>query len=248
MIELASAIPESQETGFIVWNPYTGQTALLIALFMFLLGAGIVILGSRLRKDLRLPMPWRWLKVVIVLVWILQILILLRVFKHIISVDPSAGVTGPVLPVTLASAACTFAFVAYYLRRNGAASALGGAFAAAVAGPMVFEFPFILIVAPVASTPTDPGASLTIPFFLAMFTTLALLTFSSKARITRYTLYSLGAMFLVFGVWALFGFEYPSDAILLTLNGASKVLGFATTAAMFWKAQGASVVPAPTER
>jgi len=238
MIELAAGVAQSQETGFIVWSAYSGDTALYLALFLFALGATIILLGRRLRSDVRLPMPWRWLKVAIVIVWALQILILLRGFKHIIDVDPSAGVTGPVLPVTLASATCCFALVAYFLRRDGATTALGGAFAAAVAGPMVFELPFILIVGPVASTPTNPGASLAVPFFVAMITTLAFLTFSSKSAITKYSVYFLGGMFLVFGVWALFGFAYPSDSVLFTLNAVSKILGFGTTTAMFWRRSG----------
>jgi hypothetical protein len=223
----------SQETGFIVWSAYTGDETLLLAVFLFLVGALVIFLGGRLKKDFRFPMPWAWLKVIVLVVWVLQILILLRVFKHIATVDPNAGVTGPVLPVTLAAAACTFAFVAYVLRRNGARTSLGGAFVAAVAGPMIFELPFVLIVAPVSSVPTEPGAVLTIPFFLAMFTTLAMLTFSSKSAITRYAAYSFGAMFVVFSVWALLGFAYPSDPALFALNASSKVLGFATIALMF---------------
>ncbi|MDA4122705.1 MAG: hypothetical protein OK456_05930 [Thaumarchaeota archaeon] len=232
---LTASIPTSQQSGFIVWNPYYGETALLLALILFLVGSAVVLLGSRLKKSRQLPRPRTWLKAVIAVVWVLQILILLRIFKHIIDVDPSAGVTGPVLPITLASAACTFAYVAYLLRRDGGSSALGGAFAVAVVGPMVFELPFVLIVGPVGETPTDPGAALTIPFFIAMFTTLAFLTFSSRAAITRYSLYFLGAMFLAFAVWALFGFSYPSSGSPFLLNAVSKVLGFATTASMFTK-------------
>ena len=229
------------ETGFIFWSPFTGETALLLALLLFLAGASVILLGIRLNRDVGLPRPWRWLQVVIVVVWALQILILLKVFKHISTVDPSAGVTGPVLPVTLASAACTFALVAYALRRSGAPSALGAAVAATFAGPMVFELPFILIVGPGSTTPTDPGATLSGPFFLAMFTTLAFLSFSSKAAISRYTLYFLGAMFLTFSVWALFGFAYPSDPTTLLLNAVSKVFAFAVTASMFVRSRrGAS--------
>jgi hypothetical protein len=238
-----TSVPTSQQSGFIVWNPYSGETALLLALILFLIGSTAVLLGSRLKKSRRLPRPRVWLKAVIVVVWVLQILILLRVFKHIIDVDPSAGVTGPVLPITLASAALTFAYVAYLLRRDGASSALGGAFAAAVAGPMVFELPFILIVGPMGQTPTDPGAALTIPFFIAMFATLAFLTFPSRAAITRYPLYCLGAMFLVFAVWALFGFSYPSGGAPFLLNAVSKVLGFATTATMFTEERSAPILP-----
>ncbi len=240
---LATSIPTSQESGFIVWNPYSGETTLLLALVLFLVGLTVVFLGSRLKTSRQLPRPRPWLRAVIVVVWVLQILDLLRVFKHIIDVDPNAGVTGPVLPITLVSAACTFAYVAYLLRRDGASSALGGASAAAVAGPMVFELPFILIVGPVGHTPTDPGATLTIPFFIAMFTTLAFLTFPSRAAITRYSLYCLGAMFLTFAVWALFGFSYPSGGAPFLLNAVSKVLGFATTAFMFTKEGSPPILP-----
>jgi hypothetical protein len=224
----------SQETGFIIWSPYSGGAALLIASLLSALGAATILLGARMKRDRGLPRPWTWLKVVIVAVWALQILIVLRIFKHIIAVDPSTGVTGPVLPVTLASAACTFAIVAYLLRRYGAAAAVGGAFAAAAAGPMVFELPFLLVVAPVASTPTNPGATLTIPTFLVIFTTLALLSFSSRAALTGYSLCFLGAMLLTFAAWALFfGLSYPSGPATFLLNSVAKVLGFATTAAMF---------------
>jgi hypothetical protein len=219
-----------------MWNPFPETVAILLGLFLVVLGAGIVIAGRRLRRDIRLPMPWNWLKVVIVILWILQILILLRIFKDISDVDPSARVTGPVLPITLLSAVCTFGLVAYFLRRYGPLSAIGSAIVATIAGPMVFELPFVLIVGPVSTTPTHPGATLTIPFFIAMFTTLAMLTFSSKSAITRYSLYSLGAMFLVFAIWAvLFGFAYPSGPGPFLLNAISKVLGFATTGAMFWR-------------
>jgi hypothetical protein len=242
-IVLVTSAP-SRETGFIVWSSYSGETALLLAVFLFAVGAAIVFLGKRLKRDIRLPSPRRWLKTVIVVVWVLQILILLKAFKAISAADPSAGVTGPVLPVTIASAACTFIIVQYFLRRDGTVAAFGGAFIATVAGPMVFEFPFVLIVAPVASVPTDPGAALTIPFFVAMITTLALLSFPARVAITKYSLYFLGAMFLTFAVWALFGFSYPSDQVSFLLNCVSKVLGFATTAAMFKKSNIPQTLPA----
>lgn len=223
----------TQETGFINWNPFTGDSLVVLTLVMLAIAALLFYGGSRMKKQVRLPMPWRWLKVVIVLVWILQILILLKVFKHIATVDPQAGVTGPVFPITLASALGTFLYVIYSLRRDGTGTALGGGFLAAVAGPMVFELPFILIVGPGSTTPTDPGATLTVPFFIVLFLTLAMLSFSSRAAITRYSVYALAGMFLVFAFWAALGFAYPSDSTLLVLNSISKVLGFVTTAAMF---------------
>jgi hypothetical protein len=242
MLEFAPVASASNsttgETGFIFWNPFPEGTAIALAIFLLVLGAGLVGLGWRQKSPIRLWRPWRWLMAVIVIVWILQILILLRIFKHIIEVDPSAGVTGPVLPVTLVSAICTFAAVVFLLRRSGTGSAILGGFVAAIAGPMVFEFPFILIVGPISTTPTHPGAALTGPFFIAMITTLLMISFSSKAAITKYSIYCLGAMFLVFAVWAgLYGFAYPSAGGPFLLNAVSKVLGFATTAALFVKSE-----------
>jgi hypothetical protein len=40
-------------------------------------------------------------------------------------------------------------------------------------------------------------------------------------------------MFIVFAVWAVFGFSYPSDPVPFLLNIVSKILGFTTTAALF---------------
>ena len=196
VIELAER--EQNETGFIRWAPFTGEIQIVLTVLMFIIAAVLLVVGARMKMSRRLPMPWTWLKAVIVIVWILQILVLLRIFKHIETMDPSAGVTGPVLPVTLASAAVTFVFVTVYLLRCGHASipgALGCGVAAAFAGPMVFELPFVLIVGPGSTTPTNPGATLTIPFFIAMFTTMAFLAFSSKAKVTKYSIYSLAAMF-----------------------------------------------------
>jgi len=40
-------------------------------------------------------------------------------------------------------------------------------------------------------------------------------------------------MMFVFALWALDGFHYPTNVLTITLNGISKVLGFACVAALF---------------
>jgi hypothetical protein len=40
-------------------------------------------------------------------------------------------------------------------------------------------------------------------------------------------------MFVVFAIWALFGFAYPSAPITIALNVLSKVLAFAAAATLF---------------
>jgi hypothetical protein len=225
----------ASSVALIAWSPYSGSAALVISLVLFAVGFSLVFLGKRLTKDFKFPMPGKVLKVVIVLVWALSILLVLPLFKQVaIETGQSSLGTGPVLPITLASAVCTFAIVAYVTRRGGILAALGNGFAGAVAGPMVFELPFILIITPVVTTRVPHPLFLFVTFLVVILSTLALPLFSSRFAVTRYSLYLGGAMILVFGVWALLtGYSPPSDPVSFTLNAVSKVLGFAAVAAGF---------------
>src|ERR1022692_3288371 len=165
----------NQSVGLIAWNPYSGYAAVLLSLILFAVGFGVVILGRRLTKDFKLPMPGKRLKVVIVLVWVLSILVVLRLFRNVArDTGQSVGNIGPVFPITLASAFCVFLFIAYVSRRDGIGAALGNAFAGAAAGPMVFELPFVLIITPVVTTAIHSGLFLFAAFLVVILTTLAL--------------------------------------------------------------------------
>jgi hypothetical protein len=59
------------------------------------------------------------------------------------------------------------------------------------------------------------------------------LTWSPLTRVSRYTLFSLAAMFLVFAVWALFGFAYPSAPLSFAMNAVSKVICFVVAVTFF---------------
>lgn len=99
---------------------------------------------------------------------------------------------------------------------------------------MVFEFPFLLIVIPKVRAPLGLTLIYLTPLFIIIFATLALLLLlSRRVAITRYSLYFYGVMILVFGLWALEGYQYPSNPAAFLLNGISKVLGFASVAALF---------------
>jgi hypothetical protein len=221
--------------GLILWNAYSGYTADLLALLLFVVGAALVVIGGRLKHGVKLPMPGRTLKVVIVLIWVLSILIVLRLFRIVArDTGQSVGNVGPVFPITLASAICSFLFIAYVSRRDGLTGALGRAFAGAAAGPMVFELPFVLIIMFSVTTPIRSGLLLLVVFLVVILTTLALPAFSSRFALTNDFFYVLGAMFLVFAAWALLtGFAPPSDPLSFSLNAVSKVLGFAALDAAF---------------
>jgi hypothetical protein len=228
-------VAAASSVGLIDWNPYAGSGAVVLSLVLLVVGVCLIFLGRRLTDDFRFPVPRRALKVVIVLVWALSILLVLPLFKEVaIETGQSSLGIGPVFPITIASALGTFVIVAYLTRRGGVLAALGNGFAGAVAGPMVFELPFILIITPVVTTRTPHPLFLFLTFLVVILSTLALPFFSSRFAVTRYSLYLLGAMILVFAVWALLtGYAPPSDPVSFALNAVSKVLGFAVVVSGF---------------
>ena len=119
------------------------------------------------------------------------------------------------------------------LRHDGILTALGRAFVCGAAGPMVFEFPLDMVVIPQIKTTATLLVAEFVPLDFAVLLTLSLLLLSKRVSITRYSLYALGAMFVVFAVWAWFGFSYPSNPISYASNAISKVLGFVTVVFLF---------------
>ena len=107
-----------------------------------------------------------------------------------------------------------------------------------MAAPMIFELPFDLIV--MARTyppvPPDPVLYRTLffaPLFLVELTTLSLLAVSPMVKLSRPAFFCLGLMLLVFAVWALAGFGYPSAPVPIALNVVSKLLAFVTALSLF---------------
>jgi hypothetical protein len=107
-----------------------------------------------------------------------------------------------------------------------------------MAAPMIFEFPFDLIVMARTYPPIPPDPALYralffVPLFLIEITTLLLLRLSPMVRLTRATFFSFALMLGVFAVWALSGFGYPSAPVPITLNVVSKILAFVTVLTLF---------------
>jgi hypothetical protein len=217
----------------VIWSPYEGSSVLLLSLALAVGGAALILTGRRMTKEVELPRIGKILGVIVVVIWIFSILTFLRINRDVQRYTGSAGNLGPIFPITVISAVCTFAFVAYVSREDGIRSALGRGFLAFIAGPMVFEFPFLLIVIPRVSAPLVPALIFLIPLFTVIFTTLAMLLFSRKVAITKYSMYFYGGMILVFAVWALDGYSYPSNPTSFLLNAISKVLGFAAVGSLF---------------
>ena len=106
------------------------------------------------------------------------------------------------------------------------------------AAPMVFEFPFDLIVMARTYPPIPPDPAMYrvlffAPLFLVEFATLSFLTFAPMARLTRATVFSFALMLAVFAAWALSGFAFPGTPGPFAFNVLSKILAFTTALTLF---------------
>jgi hypothetical protein len=87
------------------------------------------------------------------------------------------------------------------------------------------------------AVPPDPAlyrALFFVPLILVELTTLSLLTMTPMVRLARPACCWLALMLLVFAVWALAGFGYPSAPAPIALNVASKILAFVTALSLFF--------------
>jgi hypothetical protein len=144
-----------------------------------------------------------------------------------------------IFPITFISAGLTcFVIAVIFNGQSGGRTALASGVIGAMAGPMIFELPFDLIVMartypPVAPDPALYRAVFFAPLFLIEVTTISLLTLSPIARLSRATFFSFALMLAVFAGWALTGFGYPSAPVPFAFNAVSKLLAFATVLTLF---------------
>lgn len=67
-------------------------------------------------------------------------------------------------------------------------------------------------------------------------------------KLSRSSLFLLAGMFLIFAVWARFGFAYPLAPLPFAMNVIGKILAFATAISLFLPAKkSAQPVPARQE-
>jgi hypothetical protein len=225
------------------WVGYGGAARVVLAVVLLVGAAGAVYGGVRLPLPLRLRQPGRKARRVMLAAWVAAIVLVLaglgisvrQVLNDHLLHAHSAPVD-PITPVTLICAGVIF-FVICIASPRGGWVALGSAAIAAMAAPMIFEFPFDLIVmARTTPIPPDPAlfrAVLFVPLFLVEATTLSLLALSPMVRVSRAALFCFAAMLAVFAVWGLAGFGYPSAPLPFALNVVSKILAFAAALFLF---------------
>jgi hypothetical protein len=230
------------------WSPYVGGDALLLPVTLIIIAGVLAYLGTRLRRSVGVQRPGTAVTIFLVVIWILSFLTLennigtyvraLIQQKGPITVpaNPISVPANPISPITGLSALATFIIISYLSRHHGWKIALGSAIVGTIAAPMIFELPFDLIVM-WRTYPPAPATAFTLLYFLPLFlweiSSFALLTWSPLMNLSKYTLFAIAAMFLVFAVWACFGFSYPSNPISFGLNVASKILSFVVAVTLF---------------
>jgi hypothetical protein len=224
------------------WRPYSLPGSLILAIFLLVLGAGLILLGARLKSAVKVPRPGTALKIAIVAVWAILVSFFLFLYAVSDKTSPRAVQNGPIFPITISCAVLSFAYLLYATRHDGFLNAVGNGIVGAAVGPMIFEFPFDWIVIPQIQTSAVYLVAFFTPLFAIELSTLSLLPLCRRASITRYSLFSLGAMFIVFALWALEGFSSPSSPVSFILNAVSKVLSFTTAVALFSPAPNPVVV------
>ncbi|HYW01848.1 MAG TPA: hypothetical protein VE862_10270 [Candidatus Acidoferrum sp.] len=225
------------------WVPYAGTDAIFLGITVLVVGVIFAYLGIRLKHPVAVKRPGKTVSVFIVLIWCLSLVtFFVALFTYAVQLSQmhmiEASPTNPISNVTIFSAIAAFAIITCATRKNGLKSALGSALVGTMAGPMIFELPFDLIVMSRTFPAIPPYPTLFrllffLPLFLVEVSTFSLLTLSPVMKLSKYTLFALAGVFFVFAVWALFGFSYPSDGVPLALNTTSKILSFVTAITLF---------------
>lgn len=228
-------------THYGLWVSYSGTARLTLAAVLLAVAAALTYAGLRLPLPAGPATPGRKAAVFMLAAWVLAIAAFLACLVVYIQQARREGLVhglppDHIFPITFIAALLTCFIIA--VNGPGGWIALASAVIGAMAGPMVFELPFDLIVMARTYPPIPPDPALYralffAPLFLIEITTLSLLTLSPMVRLARATFISFAAMLAVFAVWALAGFGYPSAPVPFALNVVSKLLAFVTVLTLF---------------
>ncbi len=228
-------------TQYGTWSPYVGSNSIILAVVLFIVTGVLIYLAIRFHHPREVKRPGKFLGVSIVVIWLLSVttfLVAVSIYVRALyqQVGHFTGPVNPITPVTETSGLVAFLVIAYLAKRSGFWVAFGSAIVGTIAAPMIFELPFDLIVL-WRTYPPAPEILFTLLFFLPLFLvealSFAMLTLSPVMKLSRSTLFLLAGMFLLFAVWALFGFAYPAAPIPIALNTIAKMLAFATAVSLF---------------
>lgn len=223
------------------WVSYSGGEAFLLAIVLLAFACGFAYIGKQLRAPLKITRPGGTVAAFLIVIWLLTIYsVIVATYVYGLQVKlayPSFS-AARVRVGTFVDAPVTFFVILYLTRRWGWKVALASAVIGTAAAPMIFEFPFDLIVMtrtnpPIPDHPMLYRQLFFLPLFIAEVSTVSLLTLLPSMRVTAYAAYAVAGMFAVFAIWAVFGFAFPSEPLPLALNVISKILCFVAAIMLF---------------
>jgi hypothetical protein len=229
------------------WVSYSGGAAILLAIVLLAVAGGFAYAGKRLSAPFAVARPGGVAAGFMIAIWLLAIYtVVVATYVYGLQVKQAyPGFVAARLRVgTFVYALATFFVILCLTRRWGWRVALASAIIGTAAAPMLFEFPFDLIVMTQTNPPIPTYPMLyrqlfflpLLPLFLVEFSTVSLLTLLPSMRVTAHASYAVAAMFAVFAVWAAFGFAFPAEPLPLALNVISKILCFVAAIMLFvWR-------------
>jgi hypothetical protein len=232
------------------WVAYGRGEAISLTIILLVAAGGFVYAGKRMRTPLKVTRPGGIAAGFLIVIWLLAIynvLVAVHVYGLQVRAAYPSFVAARVRVGTFVDALVAFFVILYLTRRWGWKVALASAVIGTAAAPMIFEFPFDLIVMartnpPIPTHPMLYRQLFFLPLFLVEFSTIALLTLLPSMRVTGYSSYAVAGMFVVFAVWAAFGFAFPAEPLPLALNIISKILCFVAAIMLFvWREDGSSI-------
>jgi hypothetical protein len=229
------------------WVSYSGDAVIYLVIVLVVVASAFAYAGRRLRVPLKVTRPEGAAAGFMIAIWLLAIytdgIAAFVYVLHVKEVYPDF-VAARVRVGTFVYALVTFFVILYVTRRWGWKVALASAVIGTAAAPMIFELPFDLIVMartnpPIPTRPMLYRQLFFLPLFLVELSTISLLTLLPSMRVTAYACYAVAAMFVVFALWAAFGFAFPAEPLPLALNVISKILCFVAAIMLFvWKEDG----------
>jgi hypothetical protein len=229
------------------WVSYGSGAAILLAVVLLVVAGGFACAGKRLRTPIKITRPSGTVAGFMIAIWLLAIytvFVATSVYGLQVKQAYPGFVAARVRVGTFVDAAVTFFVIFYLTRRWGWKVALASAVIGTAAAPMIFEFPFDLIVMtrtnpPIPARPMLYRQLFFLPLFLVEFSTVSLLTLLPSMRVTAYASYAVAGMFALFAIWAAFGFAFPAEPLPLALNVISKILCFVAAIMLFvWRTDG----------
>ena len=231
------------------WSPYAGSSSIILAVVLLIVTGVLIYVAMRLPHPITVKRPGKAFGVTLVGIWVLSVTtFLIAASIYVLALYKQVGhlttPENPITPVTVVSAVLAFFVIIYLAQNSGFLVASGSAIVGTIAAPMIFELPFDLIVMGHTYPPT-PAIAFTLLFFLPLFlievSSFALLMLSPVMKLSRASLFLLAGMFLIFAVWAVFGFAYPAAPLPIALNTISKILAFATAVSLFLPSEKSAV-------